>query len=711
MNPRRTAAALGSSVLLLAWVPAAGAQSLLSMPPQEWTTVVAAGDAGARYLAQLPEPPSLFALLDMVERGAGRAAYPLLLERFHEPSPAILLGRWYWRDVRRRHIAALLRAGEGIAAPEAQEEAAHVFVDEFPDDPYFSTAFFFLNQALYRQGLPLEESFFFDDAALESLPPWMQSRYPIMQAESAERRGDFAVAAAYRLSEMERATGLRQSTRAQVLELLGRLPGPEALEAFLARYPETEWIASEIPLLHTKALINAGRLDEAYLALERIARSGSGLSGAQVKALRDTRTEVERAVLTQPRRIGVLLPLSSSNAALRSLARDTLDGLRMAVQFARPPESARVRLGDLVGRDLDPGTEGHGPNGTGAGFELVIKDTANRSARAARMVEELVRRDRVIAIVGPVARSESVSAMQRAEELGVPILTLSITAAIPPDARFSFRHNKSQEQEVRDLVRYAMDYLSVRRFAILFPRNKYGEAMRELLWSEVAANGGEVVAISSFLAATSANEAEVAVGMKAIFENLAGIDRFVLPEDRALIDAAEDDHPDPRIQFDALFIPIHAGGEQALRVIAPYPATVDAEVKVLLGTRNWNSEGVLVAGAGKLNGAVFVDSYHRESIHENNQAFRVRHRYLFRHRPDYRAPSFFTALGYDSLAILTGLLVDPKIRTRERLTRAIADMAPFAGLTGLTSFIGSGYAVKESMILRIAGNRIVTVFP
>ena len=75
MIPSRISAALGACVLWLTCVPAAGAQSLLSMPPQEWTTVVAAGDAGARYLARLPEPPSLFALLDMVERGRADCAW------------------------------------------------------------------------------------------------------------------------------------------------------------------------------------------------------------------------------------------------------------------------------------------------------------------------------------------------------------------------------------------------------------------------------------------------------------------------------------------------------------------------------------------------------------------------------------------------------------------------------------------------------------
>ena len=196
-------------------------------------------------------------------------------------------------------------------------------------------------------------------------------------------------------------------------------------------------------------------------------------------------------------------------------------------------------------------------------------------------------------------------------------------------------------------------------------------------------------------------------GLQAVFDNLAGIDRFLSPADKALLEKAGDKKPDPVVQFDALFIPIHARGGQDLRQIAPYPTTVDAEKKAVLGSRNWNSETAIVATAGKLDGAVFVDAYHKESTGAANQAFRGRHRLLFRHRPDYQAPSFYTALAHDTLAMLTTQLAAPERRSREALARALHRMEPFAGLTGLTSFVEPGYSVKESMLLKIEQGRIV----
>jgi ABC-type branched-subunit amino acid transport system substrate-binding protein len=694
--------------LVLSAASAAG-QSLLSETPPAWlATEVTAG--AASEISAIPDapPPGLFTLLDMVDRGEGAQAYPFLLAIFEQRRLPGFLGPEYQADARARVIEALLRAGEGIASPQQQEAVARAYVEEFPDGPFFPEAFFYLNRALERQNRPLEESFFFDQAALESLPAWMQSRYLIMQSESAERRGEFARAAAFRLAELTSATALRESTRAQVLALLGRMPSLEALRAFLDS--QESWLQEQWPFLAVRVLIHGGQLNEAYLALDRMEREGQAESGAALKFVRDARTDIEQAILTRPERIGVLLPLSSTNAALRELARDVLDGLRMAVQFRGPPEPPLARLGALVNQDLDPGMEPAQPRTTALPFELVVKDSGNSAERATRMVEELAERDRVIAIIGPVARGESQGALQRAEEIGIPLISLSITATLPPGTRFGFRHNKSQEEELRDLARYAMDYLGARRFAILYPRNNYGEEMLTGFWEEVSVRDGEVVGVGSFQP-SGTDDSRAAAGLQAVFESLAGVDRFVTAEDKTLIERAGDKKPDPVVQFDALFLPIHARGGQDLRQIAPYPATINAEKAAVLGSRNWNSDTVIVATAGKLDGAVFVDSYYREGTGEAQQAFRARHRLLFNHRPDYQAPSFYTALAYDTVGMLMELLAQPQNRSRERLAKALREMEPYAGLTGLTTFAEPGYAIKESMLLRLQGDRMVRVFP
>jgi ABC-type branched-subunit amino acid transport system substrate-binding protein len=705
IRARRIAAGLVAALLLAA---GARAQSLLSEPIPAW--LEAEKDLSPDSGGEGEPAPGPFALLDMAARGEGRRAYPHLFTWLKQPALPDLAGADYQADLRRRLIVALLDSGRGFAPAAEREQAARAFVDEFPDDPFFPQAFFDLTEALHAQGKPLEESFFFDAEAQASLPPWMQSRYRILQAEAAERQGDFARAAEFRLAELQSESSVRETGPQQVLETLGRLGSLEELDRFIAAHPEADWIAAQRPFLEARVLLHAGRHGDAFLALDRLEREGLAATPAALKFLRDARAEIEQAVMTRPERVGVLLPLGSTNAALREIARDILDGLRMAVQFTDASPSALSRLGRALDQDLDPGRESANGAAARRAIELVIKDSGNSAEQAARMVEELALREHVIAIIGPVARPESEGAFRRAEELGIPLISLSITAAVAPGARFQFRHAKSQEDEVRDLVRYAMDYVGARRFAILYPRNNYGEGIMEEFWREAMARGGQIVGVASFQT-SAGDDSRAAAGLQAIFDNLAGVDRFLPPDEKALLDKVGDKKPDPIVQFDALFIPIHARGGQDLRQIAPYPATIDAEKKAVLGSRNWNSETVIVATAGKLDGGVFVDAYHKESTDPANQAFRTRHRLLFRHRPDYQPPSYWTAVARDTLAMLTRLLENPDHRSRTALARALHKMDPFEGLTGLTSFVDPGYSVKESMFLKVEQGRITRVFP
>lgn len=689
---------------LLGAAPALG-QSLLSQPPARWPLPAWARSAGGGDEAA---QPGVYRLVRMVEQGRMEEAYPHLETLYAEgPPDDTSFGPAYRRLLRRRIAIALLQAGAGAAPPAEQERRARAFVEERPDDAFFPYAFFYLNQALARQDKPLEESFFFDRRALEALPGWMQTRYLLLQAGHARREGRYADAARYRLQELTWPDTLHRTERGDVMDLLRRVRRPEALERLMERFADLAWLQEQQRLLRAITRANAGRLQEAYLALERIEREGGALSATQLKWLREARESIERTVHTRPDRIGVLLPLGSSISALRELARETLDGLRMRVQRRDGAPTALERLGDLTNRDLEAPREPAEAAEAPRRYELVIRDTRNHPPRAARLVEELVREEQVVAILGPIASDESAAAMERAESIGVPIVTLSITAELPPNPRFAFRHNKSHEAEVRDLVRYAMDYLHLRDFAVLYPEHNYGRTMRDLFWEEVTRRGGRVVGASGYLPWSLEQEARMAAGLEGIFRQLTGVDRHLQDGERRFLEYLGADDPEPEVQFDALFVPVPAGGSQDLRLIAPYPATVNAEHATMLGSRNWNSEAVLVAGAGKLDGAVFVDVYHQQSNRPRQREFRRSHRHRFQHRQDYQPPSFYTALGYDTLDLLIGLLDEPAHRTRERLAEALVDMEPYTGLTGLTSFLDDGRTVKEAVVLRLQGLEIV----
>jgi ABC-type branched-subunit amino acid transport system substrate-binding protein len=654
-------------------------------------------------------------LFRRVERGLGHQAYPVLRARMEEEMLAVARNPWVDADaLRRRYLIYLLRAGEGLADPAEQERTARSFVEYYPDDERFPLAFFFLNQALFQQEKPLEQSFFFDQDALASLPAWIQTRLLRMLAESEVRQGRYDAAAGYLLAELEAATTLRQSTQAEVVDLLERLERPETLAAFLERHRDVDWLQVREPFLTAKVLLNAGRLDQALLRIDGVLAQGLARSAADLKFVNDLKQDIRGRVATRPDRIGVLLPIGSSAQVLRELALETLEGLRMAVQFPEVQGPATAPLSRLLAQDLATGVERARPDGRvpPPRFELVVRDTANSPQRAADLVTSLVQEEHVVAIIGPIARTESAAAAEKAEALGVPLISLSLSLDIPPGARFIFRHSKSQEEEVRDLVRYSLDYLQNRRYAILYPDTTYGYNMAMAFWQEVEARGGQVVAVAPFEPSVRVTRlSRERVGFKEIFERFTGMDRYLTPEDKALLDAVGDTRPDPIVDFDALFIPVGPDGVQDLQLIAPYPVTVDAEHVQLLGSRFWNDVSVLVAGDGKLEGAVFVDAFDLTSANPKVAAFHTRHRTFYGHHAQYRPPTYYAGLGYDTVNLLMALLQEPRNQSRASLRQALVHMDAVFGVTGWTRFNENGEAEKESMFFRIKGNEIVRLIP
>ncbi len=654
-------------------------------------------------------------LLLMVEEGRGHEAYPSLAVRI----PA-LLERVRFRGgdadaLEKELLIHLLRAGDGLAPPEVQERNARRMVEKYPDADGFPAAFFYLTRALFLQGKPLEESFFFDDAALSELAAWMQSAYLTMKAQAAAKEGDVLEAAEYLLAEMELFTGLQGTDAEEVESLLRQANDPDSLDAFLEKHAEVEWLAEAAPFLRARAVVNQGEFGAALLAINRILREGLARTPAQIKSIHAARAEIEARMLIAKRKIGVLLPMSSSSSSLRSLARDTLDGLRMGIRFFggnAPPRRNGNFFAAAAERASDTERAGQSRTGRLKPFELVIRDTGNNPTRAAKMVEQLATEENVMAIVGPIARSESAAAAEAAEQLGVPIVSLSLTMELPPEARFVFRHSKGQREEMRDLVRYAMDYAGARRFVLLYPDTGYGKKITELFWAAVEEKGGRVVGAEFYRGLRRSPVKRTGeLGLKEIFERFTGLDRPQEPEDLALQEELGESGGDPILDFDAIFIPIAPSGSQDLRLIAPYPVTVDAENVLVLGNRFWNSDEVIVAGGGRLDGAIFVDAFDRMGLDPHLREFRRRHRIMFGHRSNFRPPSYYTAFAYDSLGMLMkGLTSDPR-QTREGLARWLATMEPYPGVTGLTTFLESGEAVKESMFFRLERDRIRRLNP
>ena len=662
-----------------------------------------------------PPHPPLETLFEKVRRGNGKVVYQQLKERFK--TEMLVATQDHDRDAtafHRTYLINLLRAGEEAASFAEQEATARAFVEHYPNDKRFPEAYFLLNQALFQQGKPLEESFLFDGEALASLTRKMQAVYLVMLSKDKALAGEFGEAARLLLEERKIRVFPGGQRQAQIEEYLGKLPDIGVLRKILSDHSQVEWLNKRAPFLLARVFLNLGIVAGAIQEVRKILTGDLVENQADREKLEGLNEEIESRNSIRPQRIGVLLPLGSSSRLLRSLAVQTFEGLRMAVQFPEGKNREGAILPPIPNyvsglREDFSGRENRKPP---TYFELVVRNSGNNAALARRMVEELVQEERVVAIIGPIARAESEAAAAKAEELGVPLISLSLSMKLPEEASFVFRHSKSQAEEIRDLVSYAMNYLHARRFAILYPQSGFGRSMMRRFWREVKKQGGKIVAVSSYRRPRRLSRGRSdQVKFNEIFGKFTGKDRPVDPADLELAKKLNDSLPDPIVDFDAIFIPVGPSGMQDLQLIAPYPVTVDAENVKLLGNRFWNQNGLLVAGNGKLNGAVFIDSFDRNGVNPDLLVFRGRHRTIFGHRRKYHPPTHYTGLGYDSARILIKLLNDPRHRSRKRLAQALKKMESFFGVTGWTRFKRTGESVKESMFFQVKRGRIVRIKP
>jgi len=136
--------------------------------------------------------------------------------------------------------------------------------------------------------------------------------------------------------------------------------------------------------------------------------------------------------------------------------------------------------------------------GRGKIIELIIRDTEGDPERAAQIVEDLALKRKALAIIGPLASKPAVASAKKAQELGIPIITLTQKEGITDIGDMVFRHFLIPHREVQKIVDKTMNEMGFNRFGILYPDNSYGRFFMNLFWDQVEERGGSITAIEPY---------------------------------------------------------------------------------------------------------------------------------------------------------------------------------------------------------------------
>ncbi len=378
-----------------------------------------------------------------------------------------------------------------------------------------------------------------------------------------------------------------------------------------------------------------------------------------------------------PEVIGCLLPLSGSFALY---GQEVLNGVQLAL--------ARVAR-------------------QGSPLQLIVKDTRGSAEEAASLVQELATANKAISVIGPLASRSAVSAAKTAQDIGIPIITLTQRDGITAEGDMVFQNFLTPAVEVDRLVQRATRQMGLSRFAILYPDSAYGRTLMNLFWDKVEEAGGSITAVETY----KPDETDFAVEIKkmvglhyprpesvvqALLEK-----KYLLYQMGAETGPSTEKEPEPVIDFDAVFLPDNA---EKVSLIAPqFPFHKVFRVR-FLGTSLWQSPELVEHAAEYLQGAVFPSGFSTQSDLPAVKEF------VSLYRKAYAAePGILAAAGYDTLLFLSHVLLQQAPKTRQDLQRALCDSKDFTGITGKMAFNERREAIKTPTLYSIRGKRLVAL--
>ncbi|MBC7794266.1 MAG: ABC transporter substrate-binding protein, partial [Clostridia bacterium] len=360
---------------------------------------------------------------------------------------------------------------------------------------------------------------------------------------------------------------------------------------------------------------------------------------------------------------------------------------------------------------------------TNAGYELVIKDSKADPLEASRAVEDLVLKSNVIAVIGDVLSGPAVGAAQKAEELGVPIISLSYAEGIPQIGGFTFRAALTIEAQAKTLVSTSMDQMGWQRFALLYPRTPYGIAFTTALWREVESRKGEIRAAQAYDQDQTTFKEQASKLVGRFYKGTRG------DMSRAIQDLREQGLTGPRLQsaiekaeknlqpivdFDAIVIP---DGPNNLGLIAPAlayedvvmehdprrlerirKATGDRNLKsvTLIGGATWNTPQMIEKCEQYCDQSIFVDGFDVNSPDRQVREFVA----AFKQAAGTE-PNLLDAQAYDAAGLLKQVLTSSSAADRDTLRRALETQPGYPGVTGVLKFDVDGETVRTPVVLTI----------
>ena len=362
--------------------------------------------------------------------------------------------------------------------------------------------------------------------------------------------------------------------------------------------------------------------------------------------------------------IGVILPLSGPHQAYGERA---LQAIQLAIKEINP--------------------EGKDPL-----ISLAIRDSKGNPTEAEKSVEDLVAKEKVVAILGPLLSTTVEEAAQKAQQLKVPLLSLSQREFVLGKGEFIFQNSLTPSDQIQTLAAFAIKTLELSSFAIFYPNSPYGLHSKNLFIQEISRRGGKV----SGQVAYHEDQTDFSHEIKKFFK-IEVIRNHESPRKKL------GDEFKSGLSVDGLFIPdTHDRVGLILSQIAYY----DVQGLTFLGTNAWNGPDLIPIAGKSAEGAVFIDAFSKGNPFPSSLRFVEEFRKAYQ-----RDPETLEALCYDGAKFIGEILRTKSISSPLQLNEEIPKVKNFQGVSGLKGFGEAGRPIRTLSVLRVKNGQIELVTP
>jgi branched-chain amino acid transport system substrate-binding protein len=311
----------------------------------------------------------------------------------------------------------------------------------------------------------------------------------------------------------------------------------------------------------------------------------------------------------------------------------------------------------------------------GKKIELITEDDQSKAGEAGRVVEKLVSKDKVIAVLGEVASSKSLEAAPICQDASIPMISpASTNPKVTETGDFIFRICFIDPFQGTVMAKYALETGAKNVAVFTDIKQDYSVGLADNFKAYFTANGGTIVSDQKY----SSSDKDF----------------------RAQLTAIKGSNPQ------AIFVP---GYYTEVGLIAKQARELGITVP-LLGGDGWDSPELPAIGGTALENTFYSNHYSSEDTSPLIVEFVSKYKAKY----NGQTPDAMAALGYDSAKILAEAITRAGSTEGPALRDAIAATKDYKGVTGVITLNENRDATKPAVILQYKDGKysyVATVAP